>query len=212
MATATTISQPLTTNQKRGFLAAWAGWALDGMDSFIYALVLVPALTELLPNSGIEVTPGNIGAYGGILFALFLLGWGTSMVWGPIGDRIGRVRTLMLDDPDLFAVYVSLCVRNEHLAACGSALLLWYRDRRRAADWDRLHRRRTGREPPQDGRRIDAHRLLLRILSCGRCQLLHRRQLRLAMDVHPGRHACAADRLHPLRRPRVEEVAREVRP
>ena len=96
MATATTISQPLTTNQKRGFLAAWAGWALDGMDSFIYALVLVPALTELLPNSGIEVTPGNIGAYGGILFALFLLGWGTSMVWGPIGDRIGRVRTLML--------------------------------------------------------------------------------------------------------------------
>ncbi len=96
MATATTISQPLTTNQKRGFLAAWAGWALDGMDSFIYALVLVPALTELLPNSGIEVTQGNIGAYGGILFALFLLGWGTSMVWGPIGDRIGRVRTLML--------------------------------------------------------------------------------------------------------------------
>lgn len=96
MATATTISQPLTGNQIRGFLAAWGGWALDGMDSFIYALVLVPALTELLPNSGIEVTPGNIGAYGGILFALFLLGWGTSMIWGPIGDRIGRVRTLML--------------------------------------------------------------------------------------------------------------------
>ncbi len=96
MATATAISQPLTTNQKRGFIAAWAGWALDGMDSFIYALVLVPALTELLPASGIDVTPANIGYYGSILFALFLLGWGTSMVWGPIGDRIGRVRTLML--------------------------------------------------------------------------------------------------------------------
>ncbi len=99
MATATAISQPhtkLTTNQKRGFLAAWGGWALDGMDSFIYALVLVPALTELLPVSGIAVTPANIGYYGSILFALFLLGWGTSMIWGPIGDRIGRVRTLML--------------------------------------------------------------------------------------------------------------------
>lgn len=96
MATATTVSQPLTSNQIRGFLAAWGGWALDGMDSFIYALVLVPALTELLPVSGIEATPANIGAYGGILFALFLLGWGTSMVWGPIGDRIGRVRALML--------------------------------------------------------------------------------------------------------------------
>ena len=89
-------SGPLTTNQKRGFLAAWGGWALDGMDSFIYSLVLVPALTELLPASGIAVTPGNIGFYGSILFALFLFGWGLSMVWGPIGDRIGRVRALML--------------------------------------------------------------------------------------------------------------------
>ena len=99
MVTGTAIPQPrfkLTTNQKRGFLAAWGGWALDGMDSFIYALVLVPALTELLPRSGIEATPGNIGYYGSILFALFLFGWGTSMVWGPIGDRIGRVRALML--------------------------------------------------------------------------------------------------------------------
>lgn len=86
----------LTTNQKRGFLAAWGGWALDGMDSFIYALVLVPALTELLPASGIEATPANVGYYGSILFALFLFGWGTSMIWGPIGDRIGRVRALML--------------------------------------------------------------------------------------------------------------------
>jgi MFS family permease len=86
----------LTTNQKRGFLAAWGGWALDGMDSFIYALVLVPALTELLPASGIAVTPANIGYYGSVLFALFLFGWGLSMIWGPIGDRIGRVRALML--------------------------------------------------------------------------------------------------------------------
>ena len=99
MVTGAAVSQPrtkLTTNQKRGFLAAWGGWALDGMDSFIYALVLAPALTELLPHSGIEPSPANIGYYGSILFALFLFGWGTSMVWGPIGDRIGRVRALML--------------------------------------------------------------------------------------------------------------------
>ena len=87
---------PLTQNQLRGFFAAWGGWALDGMDSFIYGLVLVPALTELLPNSGIAVTPANVASYGSILFALFLLGWGMSMMWGPIGDRIGRVRALML--------------------------------------------------------------------------------------------------------------------
>lgn len=87
---------PLTRNQVRGFWAAWAGWALDGMDSFIYALVLVPALTDLLPRSGIAATHGNVLYYGGVLFALFLVGWGLSMVWGPIADRFGRVRTLML--------------------------------------------------------------------------------------------------------------------
>lgn len=93
---ATPTRSVLTTNQKRGFLAAYGGWTLDGMDAFIYALVLVPALRELLPASGIEATPVNIGYYGSILFAMFLLGWGLSMVWGPIGDRIGRVRALML--------------------------------------------------------------------------------------------------------------------
>ena len=89
-------SPSLTRNQIRGFWAAWGGWALDGMDSFIYALVLVPSMRELLPRSGVEATKGNIGIYGGTLFALFLVGWGLAFLWGPIGDRFGRVRTLML--------------------------------------------------------------------------------------------------------------------
>ncbi len=87
---------PLTTAQKKGFLAAYAGWTLDGMDAFIYALVLVPALRDLLPASGIEPTGPNIGAWGSRLFAMFLFGWGLSMAWGVIGDRIGRVRALAL--------------------------------------------------------------------------------------------------------------------
>ena len=86
----------LTRNQLRGFWAAWAGWTFDGMDSFIYALVLVPALTELLPRSGIAATPANVGFYGSVLFALFLVGWGLSTLWGPVADRFGRVPTLML--------------------------------------------------------------------------------------------------------------------
>jgi MFS family permease len=86
----------LTRNQIRGFWAAWGGWTLDGMDSFIYALVLVPSLRDLLPRSGMEATKGNIGVYGGLLFALFLMGWGLAFLWGPIGDKFGRVRTLML--------------------------------------------------------------------------------------------------------------------
>jgi MFS family permease len=94
VAAASTTS--LTRNQKRGFMAAWGGWALDGMDASIYALVLAPALTDLLPRSGIAVSQGTVGYYGSILQALFLLGWGLSMIWGPISDRIGRVRALML--------------------------------------------------------------------------------------------------------------------
>ena len=85
---------PLDRDQIIGFWSAWAGWMLDGMDSFIYALVLRPALTELLPKSGIAATPQAIGTYGSILFALFLVGWGLSFIWGPIADRFGRTRTL----------------------------------------------------------------------------------------------------------------------
>src|SRR5437016_3993132 len=66
------------------------------MDSFIYALVMVPALRELLPRSGIAADQSHVGFYGGLLFALFLVGWRCSLVWGPIADRFGRVRTLML--------------------------------------------------------------------------------------------------------------------
>jgi MFS family permease len=65
------------------------------MDGFIYALVLVPALRELLPRSGIAPTTGNVGFYGALLFALFMVGWGLALVWGPVADRFGRARTLM---------------------------------------------------------------------------------------------------------------------
>src|SRR5580704_10991254 len=85
----------LNRNQLRSFWAAWAGWTMDGMDSFIYSLVLVPALRDLLPKSGIAPTTANVGYYGGLLFALFMIGWGVALIWGPIADRFGRVRTMM---------------------------------------------------------------------------------------------------------------------
>jgi MFS family permease len=88
------IRTRLNRSQIVGFWAAWAGWTLDGMDSVIYALVLSPALTELLPKSGIKVTPGNVGFAGSVLFALFLVGWGLSLIWGPLADRFGRTRVL----------------------------------------------------------------------------------------------------------------------
>lgn len=88
------MKTPLNRQQKLGFWAAWSGWVLDGMDSVIYALVLAPAMRELLPNSGIEPTPANIAFTGSILFAVFLMGWGLSFLWGPLADRFGRARCL----------------------------------------------------------------------------------------------------------------------
>ena len=85
---------PLNRQQVTGFWAAWAGWTLDGMDSVIYALVLSPALSELLPRSGYAATPASIGRFGSVLFGLFLVGWGLSFIWGPIADRFGRARSL----------------------------------------------------------------------------------------------------------------------
>src|ERR1700676_485354 len=89
-------STRLTQNQWRGFFASWGGWALDGMDSYIFALVMVPALKELLPRSGLRSDLAGVGYYGGLLFALFLVGWGCAFLWGPFADKYGRVRTLML--------------------------------------------------------------------------------------------------------------------
>lgn len=86
----------LNRQQINGFWAAWFGWMLDGMDSVIYALVLAPAMTELLPKSGIQASAGNVAIWGSTMFALFLVGWGLSFLWGPVADRFGRAKALML--------------------------------------------------------------------------------------------------------------------
>jgi MFS family permease len=89
-----TVRTPLNRQQIIGFWAAWFGWMLDGMDSVIYALVLSPALAELLPKSGMDASPASIAETGSIMFALFLIGWGMSFIWGPIADRFGRTKSL----------------------------------------------------------------------------------------------------------------------
>ena len=91
---AVSVKTRLNRSQITGFWAAWSGWTLDGMDSVVYALVLSPALTELLPKSGYRATPENVGFAGSMLFALFLVGWGLSLIWGPLADRFGRIPVL----------------------------------------------------------------------------------------------------------------------
>ena len=64
------------------------------MDSVIYALVLTPALTELLPRSGMDASSAHVAFVGSVMFAVFLAGWGFSFIWGPISDKFGRTRAL----------------------------------------------------------------------------------------------------------------------
>ena len=77
---AASTATPLNRQQVLGFWAAWFGWTLDGMDSVIYALVLSPAMKELLPKSGFANTPADIAYAGSLMFALFLASWGCSFI------------------------------------------------------------------------------------------------------------------------------------
>ena len=114
---------PLSRPQITGFWAAWTGWTLDGMDSFIYALVLSPALTELLPKSGMAGTPTNVGFVGSVMFAIFLVGWGLAFIWGPIADRFGRVRVLAASVL-VYAVFTGAAAFAENIWQLGLFRLL----------------------------------------------------------------------------------------
>ncbi|WBP97013.1 MFS transporter [Mycolicibacterium neoaurum] len=71
------------------------GWGLDGFAGSLYVLVLGPTMTELLPNSGVEVSSSSIGLYGGLTVALFLTGWAVGgIMFGMLADYFGRTRVL----------------------------------------------------------------------------------------------------------------------
>lgn len=68
------------------------------MDAMIYALVLHPALHDLLgaAQGGQPVSDADIGWYGGIIFSIFLIGWALGgVLFGVIADRFGRTKTLI---------------------------------------------------------------------------------------------------------------------
>ena len=86
-------------------LVAWLGWVFDSMDATIYNLVLTPALRELLGPRG---TPENIGWYGGIILAIFLVGWALGgVLFGILADYLGRARTLVITIL-IYAVFTGL--------------------------------------------------------------------------------------------------------
>ncbi len=98
---------------------AWLGWVFDSMDATIYAIVLHPALHELLGASAGGATPETIGWYGGLIFSIFLIGWAIGGVaFGIIADRFGRTKTLIATIL-IYAVFTGLAALSQdwwHLA------------------------------------------------------------------------------------------------
>jgi len=93
---------------------AWLGWVFDSMDSTIYALVLQPALHDLLrsPGGG-SVTSEVIGWYGGIIFSIFLIGWAIGgVVFGVLADYFGRTKALVFTIL-IYAVFTGMAALSQ---------------------------------------------------------------------------------------------------
>ena len=80
--------------------AAFAGWMFDGLEMGLFPIVARPALRDLLGQlqnlSGDELE-GAVAGWNGIIQALFLVGAASGgLVFGWLGDKLGRVRTMML--------------------------------------------------------------------------------------------------------------------
>lgn len=109
----TTWHREITRTQWLVLAGTTLGWGLDGFAGSLYVLVLGPTMTELLPNSGIGVTPSAIGLYGGLTVTMFLLGWAVGGIcFGILADYFGRTRVLSLGILT-YAVFTALAAFSE---------------------------------------------------------------------------------------------------
>jgi len=95
----------ITTYQWRVLICACLGWALDIMDGYLYAIILFPAMSDLLGTS----ESSQIGLYGGVVLSIFMIGWALGgLIFGPIADRYGRAKTMAITIL-IYASFTGLC-------------------------------------------------------------------------------------------------------
>ena len=93
------------TGQWMALTAALLGWMFDGFEMGVFSLVARPALRQLLPQND----EADVGFWIGVITAGFLVGAATGgVLFGWLGDRIGRVRAMSLSILT-YAVFTGLC-------------------------------------------------------------------------------------------------------
>ncbi len=100
----------LTRYQWTVFAAAWLGWGFDIFDGLLFNFVAPNAIPTLLdlPIGGPEAQAA-LSHWTGILNSLLLLGWAAGgVLFGPISDRFGRKRVLMITMV-LYAIGTASC-------------------------------------------------------------------------------------------------------
>ena len=91
---------PAPPTDKRLFAvlaAAALGWMFDGLEMGMFPLIARPALQHMQATQGAVVTDSFVGLWMGYVTAAFLLGAaGGGVLFGWLGDKIGRVRAMAL--------------------------------------------------------------------------------------------------------------------
>jgi MFS family permease len=79
-------------------LAASLGWMFDTMDQQLFTLARRPAMLELLHvHAGDPNSAGLVATYAGYSTSIFMIGWAIGgVLFGILGDRIGRVKTMLI--------------------------------------------------------------------------------------------------------------------
>jgi SHS family sialic acid transporter-like MFS transporter len=92
--------------------AALLGWMFDGAEMGVFSLVGRPAILNLLPELASLTAAerdAEVGLWLGVITGLFLVGAATGgVLFGWLGDRIGRVRAMTISVLT-YAVFTSLC-------------------------------------------------------------------------------------------------------
>jgi MFS transporter, SHS family, sialic acid transporter len=85
--------------------AALLGWMFDGLEMGLFPLVARPALSDLLGNTD----DAQLSQWIAIITAGFLVGAATGgVLFGWLGDRVGRVRAMMLSILT-YAIFSGIC-------------------------------------------------------------------------------------------------------